>query len=377
MPAPTPISDSFPPDVAAQVRLSMVRGVGPLIRQKLLDYFGSADGILSAAPSTLQEVSGVGHMIAKRIAGADREIDVESELRIVQENNINLLIAGTPAYPRLLSEIHDPPGVLYTLGELLPSDSLAVGIVGTRRASAYGLRQAERFARNLAKAGFTIVSGLARGIDRAAHEGALAEGGRTIAVLGSGVLKIYPKEHEQLAKLIATNGAVVSEAPPRMEPIAGMFPQRNRIISGLSLGTIVIEAAGRSGSLITAKHANEQGREVFAVPGRIDTSQSRGCHRLIRDGARLVESIDDVMEELGPLVEATPRSDGTIIRNPAELKLNEIETKVLQAIDTDPTSIDNVTVRCGLPIHRVLSTISVLEMRKLIRRVSGNLVARL
>jgi DNA processing protein len=260
---------------------------------------------------------------------------------------------------------------------LRPNDALAVGIVGTRHGTQYGLRQAERLAGSLARAGFTIVSGLARGIDAAAHRGALAAGGRTIAVLASGVMNIYPPEHDTLADEVAACGALVSESPPRSEPLAGTFPQRNRIISGLSLGIVVVEAAERSGALITARHAMEQGREVFAVPGNVDTRASRGCHQLIRDGARLVESADDVLEELGPLVEAAPRDDDQKkIHHPAELLLNELEEQVLAEVGGEATSIDQIVSDSGLPVSQVLSTLSVLEMRRLIRRLSGTTVIR-
>jgi DNA processing protein len=237
--------------------------------------------------------------------------------------------------------------------------------------------QAERLAASLARTGFTVVSGLARGIDAAAHRGAMAAGGRTIAVLGNGILVDYPPEHGKLAEEVSESGYVLSESPPRMAPLSGAFPQRNRIISGLSVGTIVVEAADRSGALITARHAYEQGREVFAVPGPIDSRVSRGCHALIRDGAKLVESVDDVLAELGPLAETIERDDGTILKQPAELLLNDIEQQVLAAIDGSPTSIDTVASACGLPVHRVLSTVSVLEMRHLIRRTSGTQIVRM
>jgi len=190
------------------------------------------------------------------------------------------------------------------------------------------------------------------------------------------LLEIYPPEHQKLADEVAAGGYIVSESPPRMIPLSGAFPQRNRIISGLSVGTIVVEAAERSGALITARHAYEQGREVFAVPGPIDSRLSRGCHALIKDGAKLVESIDDVLAELGPLAENIQRDDGTLLTQPAELLLNDIEQQVLAVIETAPTSIDAIAAGCDRPIHRVLSTISVLEMRRLIRRVSGTHVVR-
>jgi DNA processing protein len=266
--------------------------------------------------------------------------------------------------------------VLFRRGEPLARDELAVAIVGTRHATRYGLAQAERLAGSLARMGFTVVSGLARGIDAAAHRGALAAGGRTIAVLASGLLEIYPPDHEQLADQVSQSGYLVSEAPPRMVPIGGAFPQRNRIISGLCVGTIVVEAPERSGALITARHAMEQGREVFAVPGAVDSRVSRGCHALIKDGVKLVETADDVLDELGPLAEHIEREDGTIVRQPAELLLNEVEQRVLAAIETSPTSVEAIAAACELEIHRVLATLSVLEMRRLVRRVSGTQVAR-
>jgi len=342
-----------------------------------LEHFGSADAVLAAAPSRLREVQGVGPKVTRSIASACDEIDAEAELKLCRDHGVSVLWDADPSFPRLLREIYDPPSILFVHGDLEPDDAMAIAIVGARHATSYGRQQAERLASGLARAGLTVVSGLARGIDAAAHRGALEAGGRTIAVLGSGVLNIYPPEHGTLAGQIRESGALISENPPRAQPIGGAFPQRNRIITGMTLGVIVVEAAERSGALISARHAMEQGREVFAVPGRVDSRASRGCHRLIRDGAKLVEGVEDVLEELGPLVEATPRSDGRVVHHPAELQLNDQERQVLDAIDRDPTSIDEVVVASGLPIHRVLSTISVLEMRRLIRRVSGNSVVRL
>jgi DNA processing protein len=276
----------------------------------------------------------------------------------------------------MLAEIHDPPSVLFLRGEIKPADMLSIAIVGSRHATHYGKTTAERLASSLARAGLTIVSGLARGIDGAAHRGALDAGGRTLAVLGGGLLEIYPPEHRELADNVVACGAILSEAPPRAIPMSGSFPQRNRIISGLSLGVIVVEATERSGALISARHAMEQGREVFAVPGRIDSRTSRGCHALIRDGARLIESADDVLDELGPLVADAKRDDGSVMRHPAELQLNAAESQVLQAVLAEPTSIDQVVQTSQLPVANVLSTLSVLEMRRLIKRISGQYVVR-
>lgn len=363
--------------VAATLRLSLVSGVGPLLYRALIERFQTPEAVLAAPASELRLVEGIGEKLARNIVTANGEIDVEEELQLCRENGIEIVRFGEEAYPRPLVEIHDPPPLLFVRGALRPQDALAVAMVGSRHATRYGIAQAERLAGGLARAGITIVSGMARGIDGASHRGALEAGGRTIAVLGSGLLDIYPPEHRDLADRIAANGAILSEFPPRMAPLAGMFPQRNRVITGLSLGVIVVEASATSGALISARHAMEQGREVFAVPGRADSRTSRGCHRLIRDGAKLVETVDDVLEELGPLVAPAPRDDGTTLHHPAELALNEIEQQVLQAIDPDPTSIDLVVSRSGLAIHHVLATISVLEMRRVIRKVSGNLVMRI
>lgn len=368
--------DNEAPPLVDEVRLGMVSGVGPRIRQGLMAAFGDASAALSASPAELQRVDGIGPKLAKRIASARSEIDAESELTAAAESGVRVLTQQDPAYPRGLREIHDPPGVLYASGSVVPEDGIAVAIVGTRHATRYGLKQAERFADGLARRGVTVVSGLARGIDGAAHRAALSAGGRTIAVLASGVLKVYPPEHEKLAGEIADNGAVVSEAAPRMPPIGGAFPQRNRIISGLSLGVLVVEAADRSGALITARHAADQGREVFALPGPVDSRLSRGCHSLIRDGAALVSDVDELLGELGPLFEGVTRPDGGETRSVAELSLNEVESRVLGAISESPTEMDTIVEQAGLPVHRVLATVSVLEMRRLVRRVSGSLVAR-
>ena len=371
-----PGSDLSQDDLVDTLRLCLISGVGPRIRKALLERFGSARAALAAAPSELRAVQGVGPKLTHQIAGADHEIDVEAEIALCREHGIDILTENAAVYPRILREIHDPPGVLFVRGTLKPNDALAIGIVGTRHGTQYGLRQAERLAGGLARAGLTIISGLARGVDAAAHRGAIGAGGRTIAVLASGVMKIYPPEHDKLAEEIVACGALVSESPPRSEPLSGTFPQRNRLISGMSLGVIVVEAAERSGALITARHAMEQGREVFAVPGNVDSRTSRGCHQLIRDGAKLVESADDVLEELGPLVEAAPRDDGQVIHHPAELLLNELEQQVLSAIGGEATSIDRIVSDTGLPVPQVLSTLSVLEMRRLIRRLSGTTVVR-
>ena len=364
-------------DLSSALCLSLVPGIGPRMRARLVEHFGSPASVLGAAPSQLREVAGVGPSLARAIASARDSNDVEAELQRCRRHNISLVTIESANYPRALREIHDPPSILYMHGDLLPRDRLAIAIVGTRHATSYGKRMASQLAGSLARAGMTIVSGLARGIDAAAHQGALDAGGRTIGILGSGLMNLYPPEHKELAFDISQHGAVVSELPVQQATSPGAFPRRNRIITGLSLGVVVVQAAQSSGALISARHAMEQNREVFAVPGPVDSRVSRGPHMLLRDGAKLVESADDVLEELGPLAESVALEQGRQIAKPAELQLNEQEQQVLACIDREPTLIDAVVLQSGLPVPRVLSTVSVLEMRRLIRRISGNSVARL
>ncbi len=365
-----------PEDLQDYLAVVLTTGVGPQLLHRLLNRFASPDQVLAASPQELSEVEGVGVALARRIVSHEFRELAGQVIESCRRQEIQILVPTADEFPRLLTEIPDPPSVLFVRGQLRPSDSLGIAIVGTRGASQYGRSQAERFARSLSRAGLTVVSGLARGIDAAAHHGALEAGGRTIAVLSSGVAEVYPPQHKDLGQRIAQQGALVSEMPPGTKPKKGMFPQRNRLISGLTLGTIVVEAAEQSGALITARLAGEQGREVFAVPGLISAPNSRGCHRLIRDGAVLLQDPEDVLEALGPLVEGVHLSSEQTVRHAAELQLNDQETAVLQSIDVQPTDINEVVVSSGLPVPRVLSTLSVLEMRRLVRRVSGQLVQR-
>ena len=367
----------FANETEAALCLSLVSGIGPLVYADLIEAFGSPAGVFDASPANLREIPGVGAKLVQAIASAKDTVNVERQLEICRDNQIKILERGSPEYPQRLTEIYDPPTVLFSQGQLLPADDIAIAIVGSRHATNYGTKVAEQLARGLSIAGVTIVSGLARGIDAAAHRGALQSGGRTIAVLGGGLLKMYPPEHADLAKQVRNQGAIVSEALPLCPPKSGSFPRRNRIITGLSLGVIVVEAGQRSGALISARLSMEQGREVFAVPGRIDNRMSRGTHRLLRDGAKLVETIDDVLEELGPLATPARLDSETCIRHPAELKLTEQEALVLNVISSEPTEFDWILQQTELPASRVLSTISVLEIRRLVHRVSGTAFVRI
>jgi DNA processing protein len=379
-------SATGPESFLDHVRLACLPGVGSILRKRLLDHFGSPEAIFAATAGELRAVHMVGPKLADAIATLAGSRIAEETIDLCRRRGVAILPEGVAGYPRLLSQIDDPPPMLFVKGRLEPCDGLAVSIVGARHATAYGRRIAFQLAGGLARAGYTIVSGLARGIDAAAHRGALDAGGRTLAVLGSGVLSVYPPEHAELAVEVAGRGAVISEAPPLATPIPGAFPSRNRIVSGLSLGTLVVEAADRSGALITALLAGEQGREVFAVPGPIDGRMSRGSNRLIQDGAKLVTNVDDVLEELGPLFEPTPAADGREVRSPAELRLDEVERTVLAAFDRAvadagdgqaTVDVDDLLAGCELTVSRVLAAVGALEMRRIITRLPGNRLARI
>ncbi len=372
----TDVSTEKDERLLAILTLSRVSGVGPRICTALLERFGDAQSVLAARRQELLEVDGVGPKVAAAIADAPSVDRAQELVSLCAKHGIGIVTLDSDDYPDSLKRIHDPPIVLYRQGTMLPADGIAIAIVGSRHATNYGLKITEQLGRGLSMAGFTIVSGLARGIDQAAHRASIAAGGRTLAVLGGGLLELYPPEHKDLAKQIALQGAMLSEAEPFEKPRGTSFPQRNRIISGLSLGVIVVEAAERSGALISARLAYEQNKDVFAVPGRVDSRLSKGCHQLIRDGARLVESVDDVLEELGPLALPVKTATGETMHHPAEMKLNDQERAVLNAISADATDVDTIVSKSGLPVSRVLSTVSVLEIRKLIQRQPGGSFCR-
>jgi DNA processing protein len=359
------------------IRLASVPGIGPRFRKLLLERFGSPAGIFAASPAELQSVARLGKKLVEAISAAATSPAADEVIRLCQKQAVDIVLEGSEGYPPLLSRIDDPPGLLFVRGAFLPCDALAVAVVGSRHATPYGIKVAEQLGGSLARAGYTVVSGLARGIDAAAHRGAIAAGGRTIAVLGSGVLNVYPPEHEDLAAEVAKHGALVSEVPPLNEPFSGAFPQRNRIVSGMSLGTVVVQAAERSGALITSRLAAEQGREVFAVPGPIDCRLSGGCHALIRDGAKLVHRVDDIIEEFGPLFETATTPEGTTVASAAELQLGNVERSVLDCVGSGSVTVDEIVETSDLAASQVLSTLSVLEMRRLVRRIPGNRIERM
>lgn len=369
--------DDVDPESLALLQLNLIPGLGPRMQSLLLARFGNASAVFRANGAELLEVDGIGPKISSAIVKHRAMTQAREEYAECRERGVELRFHNQPNYPRILGQIHDPSPVLYVRGTLLERDELAVGIVGSRQCTMYGRMQAHRFAARLATAGITIVSGLARGIDAAAHRGAIEVGGRTVAVCAPGLKQIYPPEHQGLAEEIAKAGCLITESPLNRAPQRGLFPQRNRVIAGLSLGVIIIEAGRGSGALHTARHANEQGREVFALPGRVDSAASEGCHDLIRDGVALLRSPEDVLEALGPLMGPVSVSPKQVVAVPRELKLSDLESAVLNLIDFAPTSIDQVLSGAEMESSRVLSTLTVLEMRKLVKRLPGSYVERI
>ena len=405
----------------AALRLSHARGIGPVTFRKLVRVFGSAEAVLAAPPGRLSEVPDITPRIADGIVESKKDSWAELELERAQERGIQILTHDDPLYPRSLLSTYDPPIVLYTDGALLPEDALAIAIVGSRRCSHYGRSQAEKLAAGLAAAGFTVVSGLARGIDTAAHTGALSfENGRTIGVLGNGIGTVYPPENRKLYERIVqkpAHGAAISELPLDTPPASQHFPARNRIIAGMTLGTLVVEGTETSGSLITARFAIDMDREIFAVPGSVESPNSRGPHRLIKAGAKLVEDVEDILDELRQIAEPMVK----MRRADARLRLPDSRTQTdeqaesenfplfedssasnssrsgalldetrpvatdLRAVNLNPREkliyalldhnsarpVDELIVESGLKPQEVLATLLILEVRRLCRQLPG------
>lgn len=350
--------------------LARVEGLGPLGFKKLVERFGDARKAFSASESDLGRVPGLGRKGIRgllRFSGWD---EVRKELHCAFDAGIEVLPYDDPDYPPRLRAIADPPSFLYVKGEIRPEDANAIAVVGSRNASPYGLKMARDLCHALAALGFTVVSGMARGIDGQAHEAALSAGGRTIAVLGSGADVVYPREHKALYQRIGENGAVISEFPLGTPPLAQNFPYRNRLISGLALGVVVVEATEKSGSLITARLALEQGREVFAVPGEAGRSRSRGTHGLIRQGAKLVEGVEDILEEVAPQLVGALKKDA---RGPAlrAAGLGADAQRVLELIGAEALHVDEIAERSGLSPARVLEILLRLEIDGLLQQLPG------
>ena len=374
-------------DIEKWLKLIRADNVGPTTFCKLIKHFGSADKALGASVSELAKINGIGFKTAEQIAATRDKFETDAELELAEKLGIWIINIEDKRYPPVLKQIYDPPPVLYIKGDLTKQDNLAISIVGTRRCSLYGQEQASRLAHLLSSAGITIVSGMARGIDTAAHHGALSANGRTVAVQGCGLSNIFPPENKKLFELIAESGACISELPLQFEPMSENFPPRNRIIAGLSLGTIVIEAGFRSGALITAKAALENNREVMAVPGKIDSPLSRGAHQLIKQGARLIESVEDVTEALGYIGEqlhshvstaAQEASDRieTPLFDASQLNLREDEKTIYNHLDKEPMHIDHVIAETKLPAGSIRAGLISLRLKGLIKQLPGSLFLR-
>ncbi len=374
-------------DIEKWLKLTHAAEVGPVTFGRLLKRFGSVDAALGASVSGLMKVEGIGATTAERIAASRDKFDGGAELELAGKLGVWIVHMEDPRYPPALKQIYDPPPVLYIKGTLDRADNLAIGIVGCRRCSLYGQEQSSRLAHLLAAAGFTIVSGMARGIDTAAHTGALAAQGRTLAVQGCGLSRVFPPENAKLFELISASGACISELPLRAEPLAENFPPRNRIIAGLSLGTIVVEAGLRSGALITAKAALESNREVMAVPGKVDSPLSQGPHHLIKEGAKLVENVEDVMEALGYIgeqlqdhtalaaKEATEKVEMPLLET-TKFNLKGHEKTVYEAMGKEPLHIDQLIEDTSLPAGTVNASVVSLRLKGLIKQLPGNLFSR-
>jgi len=370
-------------DIEKWLKLIRADGVGPATFAKLLKHFGTIDCVLGSSVSELTQVASIGARSAGQIARTTDKFDAEAELELAEKLGVWVIHLQDSRYPTLLRKIYDPPPVLYIKGTLGKSDDLGIAIVGSRRCSVYGSEQAGRFAHLLASAGFTIVSGMARGIDTAAHQGALAAGGRTIAVQGCGLANIFPPENKKLFGLITESGACISELPLRYEPLSENFPPRNRIIAGLSLGTIVIEAGLNSGALITARSALENNREVMAVPGKIDSPLSRGANRLIKQGAKLIESVGDVTEALGYIgeqlhshVSAAAAKAAEKVETPlfdvSRLKLSNSEKAVYDCLTKEPVHIDELITQTGRTAGAINANLVSLQLKGLVKQLAGS-----
>jgi len=355
---------------APWLALRRIKGLGCVGCKKLTARFADPAKIFSASRPELEQVEDLRADAVDGILNFNEWAEVDDEIDRVRAAGIALVGFNDENYPARLRAIADPPPLLYVKGELTGADDRAVAIVGSRSASDYGRRVARDLARGLASLGFTVISGMARGIDGMAHETALNSGGRTIAVLGSGVERAYPPEHDKLYQRIGENGAVISELPLGTKPLAFNFPARNRLISGLSLGVVVVEATEKSGSLITASLAVEQGREVFAVPGEVGASRSRGAHRLIRQGAKLVESVDDILEEIAPqLLTVSGAAHAVPLALPQNASADAC--KIFAVLQDGALQVDQVIEKSGLAVARVLQILLELELQGYIRQLPG------
>lgn len=352
--------------------LNNITAFGPKRIKQMVEHFGSPEKAWKAAPREMNGVDGFGKALRSSFLSQRSQINPDNAWEELLAQGISLVTLDDIDYPPLLREIYDPPPVLYYTGKLEYCQQTCLALVGSRRYTPYGKEIANKFAAKLSNYGLTIVSGMARGIDTFAHKGVLEAGGKTVAVLGCGLDICYPAENISLKNEISKEGLIITEFPPGSKPLPSNFPRRNRIISGITVGTLVVEAGEKSGALITAEFALEQGRDVFAVPGGIGSPYSRGCHRLIKEGAKLVEKVEDVLEELPFYVENTVSSGKKIINNP----LLGPESKVLEAIHFEPLEIEEIARLSGFAPAQLYSVLSGLEIKGVIRQLPGKYFQR-
>jgi len=346
------------------IGFNLIKGIGAVRMQALIRHFGDLEIAWKAAPIDLAR-AGLGAKLIERILQARQNVDLEKLWAKLESQGIKILTWEDETYPQRLKEIEQPPPVLYIRGDYLPDDLFAVAIVGTRRVTPYGRQITEELATYLAAHGITVISGLARGVDALAHQTVLKAGGRTIGVLGSGVDKIYPPEHRALAEKMMGSGAILSDYAPGTPPDASNFPPRNRIISGLSLAVVVIEAGETSGALITAEFAAEQGREVFAVPGSILAPQSKGTNKLIQNGALPLLSVNDLMQVLDLTRMGEHKAARKIIPG------DETEARLMSVLSEEALHIDEIRKQSELPIEKVSATLALMELKGMVRQVGG------
>ena len=358
--------------IEALIALNMSCSIGSARLKKLLEVFQQPQDIFGVSAEKLTQIYGIGENLANRIHAFKRK-DLEKELKAAAKLKLKIITIEDEEYPTNLKNIPGLPIVIYVKGEIIPKDNLAIGIVGSRLASFYGLSAAEKFASELAQAGFTIVSGLARGIDTAAHRGALKVKGRTIAVIGSGFDNIYPSENKKLSDEISNSGAVISEFPIHEKPLRENFPRRNRLISGLSLGLLVAEAARNSGALITADFALEQGREVFALPGKIDSPYSAGTNGLIKQGAKLVTGLEDILEEFNLAACPAATEDALVKKYNFD---SEKENELYELITPQATPLDELIEKSNMDVCEISGLLLSLQLRRLIRQLPGKQFVR-
>jgi DNA processing protein len=356
--------EDFLDEVKYWIGFNIVRGIGPAKFQALLDHFRDLRLAWEATADELR-AAGLDRRALQSLLSEREKLDLDAEVARLEKAGVKVVTWQSPEYPERLRNIYHPPPVLYLRGSLKPVDEWSVAVVGTRRATVYGKEAARNIARELARAGVTVVSGMARGIDATAHTAALDAGGRTIAVLGSGVDVVYPAENRRLMGRAIEQGAVLSEYTLGTPPEASNFPPRNRIISGLAQGVVIVEAAERSGALITADYAVEQGRDVFAVPGNMFNRNSVGCNRLIQQGAKLVLSVDDILEELNLTMVAQQLELQAVVPE------NETESQVLSLLSGDPLHVDEIVRQTTLPVSEVSSTLALMELKGMVRQVGG------